>query len=100
MAEADRRTRAVERACLSAVEAAVLADHVGGTFDAVVVDVGRRGDVVVQLLDPPVSEFAEGSAEPGTEVRVEVVGTDVLTGSVDLQVLGGDGPAGVAESSA
>ena len=72
----------------------------GGTFDAVVVDVGRRGDVVVQLLDPPVSEFSEGSAEPGTEVRVEVVGTDVLTGSVDLRVLGGDGPAGVAESSA
>ncbi|WP_289018872.1 RNB domain-containing ribonuclease [uncultured Ornithinimicrobium sp.] len=100
MAEADRRTRSVERACLSAVEAAVLADHVGGTFDAVVVDVGRRGDPVVQLVDPPVSEFAEGSAEPGAEVRVEVVGTDVLSGQVDLRVVGGAASAGVAESPA
>ncbi|HSP61133.1 MAG TPA: RNB domain-containing ribonuclease [Ornithinimicrobium sp.] len=100
MSEADRRTRAVERSCVSAVEAAVLADHVGGTFDAVVVDVARRGDVVVQLLDPPVSELARGRAEPGTEVQVEVVGVDVLSGSVDLRVLGGDDTAGVAESPA
>ncbi|MGD8201864.1 ribonuclease catalytic domain-containing protein [Ornithinimicrobium sp. W1679] len=99
MAEADRRTRAVERSCLSSVEAAVLADHVGGTFEAVVVDVGRRGDVVVQLIDPPVSELAEGRAEPGSAVRVEVVAVDVLAGRVDLRIVDGAHVDGVAESA-
>ncbi|MFC6422315.1 RNB domain-containing ribonuclease [Ornithinimicrobium tianjinense] len=87
MEEADRRARAVERACVSAVEAAVLADRVGQEFEAVVVDGTEKG-VVVQLTDPPVSERARGTAEIGSVVRVRVERVDVLSGQVDLLVLG------------
>lgn len=39
---------ALERACLDAVEAAVLVSRVGKVFDAVVIDVGRDGDSAVR----------------------------------------------------
>lgn len=87
MRESDQRARAVDRACVSAVEAAVLCDRVGQTFEAMVVDELDRGDVVVQLLDPPVSEPARGSAELGTMVRVRVDGADVRARKVELSVV-------------
>ena len=89
MAQTDRRARAVERACVAAVEAAVLADRVGQTFEAVVVDALPRGDVVVHLLDPPVSEIARGSARLGSTVTVRVEKADVLARDVDLSVVHG-----------
>jgi exoribonuclease R len=92
MAEADRRTKSVDRQCVSAVEAAVLVDRVGEHFDAVVVDGFEKG-VVVQLIDPPVSERARGTAELGSTVQVEVEAADVLGRSVDLRVV----PAGRSE---
>ncbi|WP_122261629.1 RNB domain-containing ribonuclease [Ornithinimicrobium cerasi] len=87
MADADRRVRAVERACVGAVEAAVLSDRVGEEFEAVVVDGTSKG-VVVQLTDPPVSEDARGTAELGSMVSVRVEAVDILEGVVDLQVVG------------
>ncbi|GAA1167673.1 RNB domain-containing ribonuclease [Ornithinimicrobium humiphilum] len=89
MRAADDRSRTVERACLSAVEAAVLVDLVGERLEAVVVDEHQRG-VVVQLIDPPVSEPAEGEAGLGTAVVVEVVGADILEGRVDVRVVPGE----------
>ncbi|WP_431472964.1 hypothetical protein [Ornithinimicrobium sp. W1665] len=53
----------------------------------------------MQLIDPPVSELAEGRAEPGTAVRVEVVAVDVLAGRVDLRIVDGAHVDGVAESA-
>lgn len=88
MDSADGRARAVERACVSAVEAAVLVDHVGGRLDAVVVDGLARGGVLVQLIEPPVSDKADGSAPLGSEVLVEVLSTDILAGRVDLRLVG------------
>ncbi len=88
MDAADDRTRAVERACVSAVEAAVLVDRVGERLEAVVVDGLPRGDVVVQLTDPPVAESAEGSAELGSTVLVEVVEAHIVEGRVELRVVG------------
>ncbi|GGK61305.1 RNB domain-containing ribonuclease [Ornithinimicrobium pekingense] len=87
MDRADGRVRAVERECVSAVEAAVLVDRVGHTLEAVVVDGLPRGDVVVQLTDPPVSEVAEGSAELGSTVQVEVVEADIVQSRVRLRVV-------------
>lgn len=87
MAQTGQRTRAVDRACIDAVEAAVLADRVGHSFRAVVVDGLPRGDVIVQLEDPPVSEVARGSAELGSEVTVRVEEADVLTRTVRLRVV-------------
>jgi exoribonuclease R len=88
MDEADDRSRAVERACVSAVEAAVLVDRVGERLEAVVVDGLPRGDVLVQLSDPPVSEVADGSAELGTAVLVEVVAADIVESRVELRIAG------------
>ncbi len=88
MDRADDRARAVERACVTAVEAAVLVDRVGQRLEAVVVDGLPRGDVLVQLTDPPVSEVAEGSAELGTTVQVEVVAADIVESRVELRVAG------------
>ena len=93
MAGTGGRAKAVDRACIDAVEAAVLVGQVGQTFEAVVVDGLPRGDVVVQLLDPPVSEIAKGSAELGSTVTVRVEKADILTQDVDLRIVpdrGGD----------
>ncbi|QFG68839.1 RNB domain-containing ribonuclease [Ornithinimicrobium pratense] len=87
MRESDQRAKAVDRACVSAVEAAVLRDRVGQTFEAMVVDQTGRGDAVVQLLDPPVSEPATGHAEVGTMVRVRVDAADVRARKVELSVV-------------
>lgn len=87
MRESDQRARAVDRACVSAVEAAVLCDRIGETFEAMVVDELDRGDVVVQLLDPPVSEPATGSAEVGTMVTVRVDAADIRERKVELSVV-------------
>ncbi|WP_298888217.1 RNB domain-containing ribonuclease [uncultured Serinicoccus sp.] len=91
MEETGRRARAVDRGCLAAVEAAVLHDRVGEDFEAVVVD-GVDGDrVQVQLLDPPVSDVATGSARLGGAVTVRVERADILAGEVDLRIVGQDG---------
>lgn len=86
MADGDRRSKAVERACVAAVEAAVLADQVGDRLEAVVVD-GHSKGVVVQLTEPPVSAQARGTAELGSTVLVEVEGVDILEGRVELRLV-------------
>ena len=91
MAEGDRRASAVERACTDAVEAAVLAAHVGTDFPATVVDHTSKGLPIVQLADPAVLGVARGTAPAGTDVTVRVEGVDVAAGRVDLRVL--DAPA-------
>ncbi|WP_010146561.1 RNB domain-containing ribonuclease [Serinicoccus profundi] len=90
MEETGRRAKAVDRACVTAVEAAVLRDRVGEDFEAVVVD-GVDGDrVQVQLMDPPVSDVATGSARLGSAITVRVERADILAGEVDLRIVGRD----------
>ena len=90
METSDRRAGAVERATTDAVEAATLADRVGQTFAAVVVDTPEAGDtgghLDVQLVDPPVLATAKGSADLGAEVTVRLTGVDLATGKVDFEV--------------
>ncbi|MEE6286619.1 RNB domain-containing ribonuclease [Georgenia sp. MJ173] len=77
----------VERACTDATEAAVLRHRVGEVFDAVVVDgAGERG-VDIQITDPAINAIAEGSAEPGTQVRVKLLAADVTTRSVRFSLV-------------
>ena len=92
MAASDRVVNAVDRACTSAVEAAVLGSRVGEEFPAVVVDVvpdgggegrdGARG--VVQLVDPPVVAPVLGPVRLGAGIRVRVDAADVDAGTVRL----------------
>ncbi len=90
MAEGDHRASAVERACTDAVEAAVLGSVVGAVYPATVVDRTSAHAPIVQITDPAVLSAAHGPGAPGDEVRVQVRGTDIAAGRVDLLVLGGD----------
>ena len=91
MEASDRRAGAVERATTDAVEAATLADRVGQSFDAVVVDVPEgddgKGRVQIQLVDPPVMARASGAAELGAEVTVRLESVDLAKGRVELTVV-------------
>src|SRR3954471_14100150 len=83
-----RRAHQYENAILDLVEAGLLCDRVGETFDGVVVDVeekdDRRGVVTVQ--DPAVEGRVVGSAPLplGTDVRVELTTADVTTRKVEF----------------
>ncbi len=88
MQAGDRKANAVDRACTDAVEAAVLAPHVGETFAAAVVDHNdKSGSVMVQLTQPAIVAQAKGTAELGSQIRVRVASADVSTGLLDLQVV-------------
>jgi exoribonuclease R len=83
MERATRHQATVERAVIDAVECAVLAGHVGETFDAVVVD-RRRSGVVVQLIRPAVVATLPVSVPLGDEMRVRVESVDPVARSVVL----------------
>jgi exoribonuclease R len=94
MRATDQLAGDLERACLDAVEAAVLDGRVGETFDAVVVDVrkeGARGSV--QLFDPPVLSRSDGPLELGARLRVRLVTCDPERGEVAFE------PAGAGEAN-
>ncbi|HWJ86091.1 MAG TPA: RNB domain-containing ribonuclease, partial [Cellulomonas sp.] len=88
MAGGDRRASAYERGCLDLVEAVLLRDRVGESFDGVVVDVndgGRAG--VVQLADPVVRARVDGTELPlGQRVRVRLTEADVARRRVRFAV--------------
>lgn len=77
MKAADSRAKSVERACVDAVEAAVLHPHVGKEFDGIVVDVDDSDGFTVQVSEPAVVARAQGQVEPGDEVRVRLTEADV-----------------------
>ncbi|WP_308249894.1 RNB domain-containing ribonuclease [Sphaerisporangium fuscum] len=88
MTGAGHRASAVERACVDLVEAFVLRDKVGQTFDAVVVDVqeGRPGGVV-QITDPAVVARCDGDGLPlGEKIQVRLTRADLTTREVRFTV--------------
>ena len=78
MAASDRRAGDLERECLNLVEAVLLRDSVGKTFDAVVVDANHDGGGTVQLREPAVRGRCEGRLPLGelVSVRLEVADVD------------------------
>jgi exoribonuclease R len=86
MAKADQRARAVERGVVDLVEAVLLKDRVGESFDAVVID-----DCVVQLRDPAVrGKLESGCPEPGSEVTVRLDSADPAARTVAFSIAEGD----------
>ncbi|MFD1496151.1 RNB domain-containing ribonuclease [Streptosporangium lutulentum] len=79
-----RRANAVERACVDLVEAFVLREKVGQTFDAVVIDVEEnRPWAQVQIADPAVVARCDGERLPlGETVRVRLTRADPATREV------------------
>jgi exoribonuclease R len=76
MAEADRRTHAVDRAVVDLAEALVLQSKRDQVLRGVVVEPGPKGEV--QLLDPAVRARLSGDDLPlGEEVDVRLEQLDV-----------------------
>lgn len=87
MARADRLAGSVERACVDAAEAAILASHVGERLGGVVIDALGRDEVLVRMTDLAVEARAHGVAEPGATVEVMVDGADVSTSTTRLRLV-------------
>ncbi len=83
MAASDRLAGGVDRACVDAVELAVLDGRAGEQFEAVVVDADDDGEGGhIQLLDPPVLSRCSGRLSPGSTVRVRLEATDQAAGTM------------------
>ncbi len=82
-AASGRRARAVERAAIDHVEAWLLADRVGETFDAAVVEHDAERDrSTVVLDDPAVRARCDGQPPLGERVPVRLVEADLATRTV------------------
>ena len=72
-----RTGSAIDRECVDAVEAAVLAPHVGETFEGVGID-----DRTVQLTEPAVIAKCTGEVAVGVDQRLRLVSADAAPGPV------------------
>lgn len=89
MSASGQQARQVERGCLDAVEAAVLATRIGEVFPAVVVDETSGGKPIIQIAEPAITETAEGEAELGSAIQVRLESADVETRAVTFAVVAG-----------
>ncbi|XAS63201.1 RNB domain-containing ribonuclease [Micrococcaceae bacterium Sec5.8] len=117
MAASDQLAARLERLSLDTVEAALLVNHVGQEFDAVVISGskparnGRNGNGknangkngngivgtkpgngngpsgIVQIAEPAVTARCPGELEPGTQVRVRIISSDIATREVRLELV-------------
>ena len=71
MAASSQKAGALERECIAAVTAVILAPRVGEVFDALIVD-RRENRAELELIDPPVTITAVVEGEPGTAVRLRL----------------------------
>lgn len=89
MDAAHRHERALERAVVDFLEAAVLAPRVGEEFPAVVTSAGR-GRATVQLREPAVLASVEDpSLAPGSEVCLRLDAADLVARTVTFSVVAG-----------
>jgi len=91
MAETGQRANAATRGAIDLTEAVLLADRIGETFDAAVLDIeakanGRPGHAVVAIDEPAVQAKCHGDGfELGTRVRVRLEVADPATRRVLFQ---------------
>lgn len=102
MAASDQLAARMERLALDTVEAALLVNHIGQEFDAVVISGPRNNNNgsgnpngngkapygVIQIADPAVTARCEGDLEPGTTVRVRLLRADIASRDVAFELLG------------
>lgn len=109
MASSDQLAGRLERAALDTVEAALVANHIGQEFDAVVISgskpngsgngngngKGNAGKAngnggpygIVQIREPAVTARCDGELESGTEVRVRLVKADIASREIRFELL-------------
>jgi exoribonuclease R len=85
MQHAEDMASQIERAVIDLAEVALLSAQMQRTFTAVVTDVDDRG-ARIQLCDlPVVSRLSVHHVEPGDDVRVRVVSTDIPSRTAKLE---------------
>ncbi|HYH77975.1 MAG TPA: RNB domain-containing ribonuclease, partial [Arthrobacter sp.] len=118
MAGSDQLAARMERLALDTVEAALLVNHVGQEFDAIVISGskpqkdngsardgnspngngkngkngnGKNGNGpsgIIQIAEPAVTARCAGDLESGTKVRVRLVSSDITTREVHFELVG------------
>ncbi|MGE0879669.1 MAG: RNB domain-containing ribonuclease [Acidimicrobiia bacterium] len=86
MAASKRRGQDIERASIDLVEAAVLSNQVGRTFEAMVVE--RRGErIVIHIAEPAiVTTLPADHVEPGGHLTVRLDAADPTNGTITFSV--------------
>ncbi|MBA2297951.1 MAG: RNB domain-containing ribonuclease, partial [Actinobacteria bacterium] len=85
MERSTRKAQQYEAGIISTIEAAVLENRVGETFEAVVVEVDRDGGTV-QLTDPAVTAQCEGKLPLGERVTVRLASADIARRQVRFEL--------------
>jgi exoribonuclease R len=84
MAETGKRAAGVDAAVINLVEAVVLADRIGETFPATVVDLDERHATVLVPSPPVIARLDPDGLVLGAEVQVRVVAADPTQRQVEL----------------
>ncbi len=111
MAGSDQLAARMERLALDTVEAALLVNHVGQEFDAIVISGskpqkdngngkngngsngngnGKNGNGpsgIIQIAEPAVTARCAGDLESGTKVRVRLLSSDIATREVHFELV-------------
>ncbi|WP_432244830.1 RNB domain-containing ribonuclease [Arthrobacter sp. G.S.26] len=105
MAGSDQLASRMERMALDTVEAALLVNHVGQEFDAVVIagskpakdngngngagngKNGNGGSGTIQIAEPAVTARCAGELKSGTKVRVRLVSSDIAARKVHFELV-------------
>lgn len=109
MGASDQLAGRLERAALDTVEAALVANHVGQEFDAVVISGSKpqngngnsnngngtgkgNGNAsgpsgIVQIAEPAVTARCDGELESGTKVRVRLVRAEIASREIRFELL-------------
>jgi hypothetical protein len=91
----------MERTALDTVEAALLVNHIGQEFDAIVISGskpqkengkngngnGNGGSGIIQIADPAATARCAGELVSGTKVRVRLVSSDIATREVHFELV-------------
>jgi hypothetical protein len=97
MAVATERHNRLERTIVDAVEAAVLAPHVGRESDALVVDLWKRNRGEVALTDEAVIGPCDDVHELAAKVRVRLEEADIATRTIRFVTVRSEGSSLVRE---
>jgi len=104
MAGSDQLASRMERMALDTVEAALLVNHIGQEFDAIVISGskpqkdngngtngngrnGNGGSGIIQISEPAVTARCTGELEAGTKVRVRLLSSDIAAREVHFELV-------------
>ncbi|UVJ38404.1 RNB domain-containing ribonuclease [Arthrobacter sp. CJ23] len=96
MAASDQLAGKMERMALDTVEAALVVNHIGEEFDAVVISGSKPPNGngngngpfgVVQIAEPAVTARCDGEMESGTKVRVKLLKADIAAREIRFALL-------------